>query len=454
MSNSVTGFSNTTVVSSGRIATMSKQAGTTPVTSMGLPGLTGARNGSVTALATLMPASSTESVAITTSVQDLAINSEAKEKNEPEEPKLPWYASFAKEGLKIGVVIGASLIGGVLGGPPGSLIVGALASGLMSAVDQALTKGKVDVGTVLIETTLGLIPGGIGKALGGRLLSVVSKESGKEAISWLAKKKALSSALSGGFNGGLMGYLGGVANIGYKDYKKTGKFDWHKANQAGQAAIISGIVGGVFAGMLGRVFSQRVVRNKNPEKRISCFPSGLKHGSKFCFFDRKTGKKITAKIQLERKNNPENEISIRVCKGKTEICYFRFKDLIVAERELRRGYLYNGEKLDCLWLDMLKINPMFSGGDIRKAIYYELIKISEERGFGGRIKSQVVHDYGSIPAIGSYKAGFRVQLGGSCLTEERLSAVNALLVRASNGERISSEEASILNNIIMFLPRP
>lgn len=164
----------------------------------------------------------------------------------------PWYLSFGKEILKIGTVVGASILGGFLFGPIGAIAFGGIASGLTSAADQALTKGQVDSGTVLIDTLLGAIPGGtcslLGR-LGSRFLASAGKEVVKQAVKQTTRKTILHASLKGAVDGGVIGYISAFLRTGYEDYKTTGVWNFSTANDAGLSSILLGAIGGgIFAG--------------------------------------------------------------------------------------------------------------------------------------------------------------------------------------------------------------
>jgi protein-tyrosine phosphatase len=152
----------------------------------------------------------------------------------------PWYVTVGKEALKIGAIVGASVLGGVFLGPVGAVLAGSITSGAVSAIDQKVSKGKIDWGTVAIDTALGAIPGGAGSTIvkaGQRML-------GKEVLKAGIKK----GAVIGSIDGALMGYAGGTAHSAYDSYKKTGELNLSEANRAGLGSILPGAIGGAIAG--------------------------------------------------------------------------------------------------------------------------------------------------------------------------------------------------------------
>ncbi len=162
------------------------------------------------------------------------------------ENKLPWYLSFAKEALKVGIIVGASIFFGPIGG----IVAGAFTS----IGEQLLVKGKIDFGNLLIDTALGAIPGGVGSSLfkglgavGTKLGLVTAKKAGEQVTSSLLKQ-VTSQSLKGTTNGGVIGYVGGTLNQGYENYKETGKIDLSTAHSAGMSSIISGAFGGAIFG--------------------------------------------------------------------------------------------------------------------------------------------------------------------------------------------------------------
>jgi protein tyrosine/serine phosphatase len=172
---------------------------------------------------------------------------ERKNQKSQEKKKHPWYFTVGKEILKTGIVVAASVAGGIFGNVPGAMAAGGLAAAAVSLVDQKLSNGKVDWGTVVIDTGLGLIPGGVGGKLVESGEGVISKMAGK-TISAGAVNTAQRATAIGAVDGAVMGYVGGGAQSAYDGYRKDGKISWWNANVAGAKSILPGIIGGGLAG--------------------------------------------------------------------------------------------------------------------------------------------------------------------------------------------------------------
>ena len=172
---------------------------------------------------------------------------QAQKKPSQTPKKQAWYINFGKEVLKTGIVVAASVAGGIFGNVPGAIAAGGLTAAAVSMADQKLSKGKLDWGTVGIDTALGLIPGSVAGKLvkGGE--SLLSKMLGKK-ISAGAARSVQRAALSGAMDGAVMGYVGGGAQSAYDSGRKDGKIDWWKANVAGLKDMLPGILGGAAAG--------------------------------------------------------------------------------------------------------------------------------------------------------------------------------------------------------------
>jgi len=158
----------------------------------------------------------------------------------------PWYITVGKEILKTSLVIAASVAGGVFGNVPGAMAAGSVTSAAVSMVDQKLSKGKIDWGTVAIDVGLGLIPGGFGNKLVQSGEWLLSKIVGK-TISAGTLNTTRRAIVKGATDGILIGYIGGGAQSAYDSYRKEGKVNWKEANMAGAKSILPGMIGGGLA---------------------------------------------------------------------------------------------------------------------------------------------------------------------------------------------------------------
>lgn len=165
-----------------------------------------------------------------------------------QQPTQPWYLKVGKEVLKTGVIIGASVLGGIVGNVPGAMVAGAVAAGLVSVTDQKLSNGKVNWGSAFVDTAIGLIPAG----LGGSVIKGVQSLTGK-ALFGAAGKQSLRQVITkgatiGAMDGAAMGYAGGLAHTAMDSYQRTGQANWSEANQSGLEGVIPGAFGGAVAG--------------------------------------------------------------------------------------------------------------------------------------------------------------------------------------------------------------
>ncbi len=187
---------------------------------------------------------------------------EKQDKKESEEKQHPWYVGFAKEALKTGLTVGASVLGGMFGGVPGAIAAGAAASGLVNAVDQKVSKGKIDWGSVLIDAALGTIPGGVGSAVVRTGEKAIAKFTGKELAEKAAERTLKRAAVEGAADGALMGYVGGTAQEGYQNYKETGHVNLGQASKDGLDSILPGMLGGAFAGSAFTALGRRMQQHR------------------------------------------------------------------------------------------------------------------------------------------------------------------------------------------------
>lgn len=181
------------------------------------------------------------------------------------EKKSAW-ATFGKEALKTGITIGASVLGGIFGGFPGAVAAGALTSGVVSAIDQQASKGKVDWGSVAIDTVLGTIPGGVGTAVVRTAEKGLAKLAARQYVKQTGERSLKRAAAEGAADGALMGYVGSALQSGYKDYQKTGHVNFGKASQDGLKDILPGMLGGVVAGSLFTAVGRRWKQNREAKQ--------------------------------------------------------------------------------------------------------------------------------------------------------------------------------------------
>ncbi len=153
-----------------------------------------------------------------------------------------------KEIAKTGVVIGASVLGGLVGGVPGAMVAGAAAGGLVSVADQKLSKGRVNWGSALIDTAIGLIPAG----LGGGVIKGLETLTGKAFFNAVGRQGVkpiiAKGATIGAIDGAAISYASGVGHSAMDSYQQTGAVNWQAANKAGMDGIVAGAVGGAVAG--------------------------------------------------------------------------------------------------------------------------------------------------------------------------------------------------------------
>lgn len=167
---------------------------------------------------------------------------------------MPWYVKAGKEILKTGVVISASILGGVVGNVPGAMAAGAAAAGAVSAIDQKWTTGRVNWGSAAIDTLLGLIPAGVGGTVVKGIQSLVTRQTGKALFGQTSRQILAKGATIGAVDGAAIGYAGGVAHNAYDSRQQTGKTDWAAANISGLKALLPGALGGaVFGGALAKI---------------------------------------------------------------------------------------------------------------------------------------------------------------------------------------------------------
>lgn len=250
--------------------------------------------------------------------------------NTPEpqaEETTSWYWTFSKEALKVGVIVGATVVAGPLGG--------IVASGLVSVADQKLSKGEVDWKEAGIDMALGAIPGGVGAAAGKAVAAfgkTVAKEAateaaeqaGKEAATTLVEEtgkevveatagevaeqvgteaarsvateagkqaavgttvqntgssatqsvvqqssraSAKQVAAQSAVDGAALGYADGFVHTAYDSYKDTGAVDFGKAHQAGTTSAMAGAVGGAALGSAAHYFVSRASQ-KSLQKQV------------------------------------------------------------------------------------------------------------------------------------------------------------------------------------------
>lgn len=172
--------------------------------------------------------------------------------------KEPWYAIAAKEVAKTGLIVGASVLGGIVGQAPGAMAAGAAAAGLVSVFDQKLSHGKINWGSALVDTTVGLIPAGIGGALMKGIQRLTGKTLFETAGKQTLKHVVAKGVTLGAVDGAAIGYAGGLARNAMNDYQQTGKINWKQAHHSGVNSVVSGALGGAVAGgmMNGLVFHQ------------------------------------------------------------------------------------------------------------------------------------------------------------------------------------------------------
>lgn len=158
----------------------------------------------------------------------------------------PWYVSVGKEILKTSLVVAASVAGGVFGNIPGAMAAGSITAATVSVLDQKLSKGKIDWGTVAIDVGLGLIPGGMGNKLVQSGEWLLSRMIGK-TISAGALNTTRRAIVKGAADGVVIGYVGGGAQSAYDSYRQEGKVNWREANIAGVKSVLPGMIGGGLA---------------------------------------------------------------------------------------------------------------------------------------------------------------------------------------------------------------
>lgn len=160
----------------------------------------------------------------------------------------PWYAKAGKELLKTGIVIGASVLGGLVGNVPGAMAAGATAAGVVSMADQKWSQGKINWGTTAVDTAIGLIPAGLGNGLVKGLQSVLGKKLFETAGQQTVKQVIAKGASIGALDGAAFGYASGTAHSAMESYQQTGQVNWSQANQSGLHSLLPGAFGGAIAG--------------------------------------------------------------------------------------------------------------------------------------------------------------------------------------------------------------
>lgn len=150
--------------------------------------------------------------------------------------KTPWYISVAKEGIKIGAIVGTSLVFGPL--------AGAGVSGLLSAADQWLSTGKIRVGQTLLDTFLGLIPGGMGSTV-AKASTLMFKSLAQQGL----KQFIIKGIITGAADGGVLGFIGGFLHTAYEQYAEKKPWDFKAMLQSGvTGATVGFAMGGAMGG--------------------------------------------------------------------------------------------------------------------------------------------------------------------------------------------------------------
>lgn len=162
--------------------------------------------------------------------------------------KQSWYAKAGQELLKTGLVIGASVLGGLVGNVPGAMAAGAGAAGLVSVADQQWTQGKINWGSAAVDAAIGLIPAGFGNVLMKGAQSVLGKKLFEAAGTQTVKQVVAKGAALGALDGAAIGYASGMAHSAMESQQQTGAINWASANQSGLLALLPGALGGAVAG--------------------------------------------------------------------------------------------------------------------------------------------------------------------------------------------------------------
>lgn len=163
-------------------------------------------------------------------------------------PPPPWYVKAGVEALKVGAVIGASLLGGLVGNVPGALLAGGLAAGTVSVADQKYSHGKVSWATAAVDTMIGLIPAGFGGAIVKGAQSLLGKKLFESAGAATLGQVMSRGAAMGALDGSAIGYVGAAAHSGLESYRQTGSVDWGNTNQSGLQGLLAGALGGAVVG--------------------------------------------------------------------------------------------------------------------------------------------------------------------------------------------------------------
>ena len=163
------------------------------------------------------------------------------------------------DGLKIGLGLTASIVGGAFGGPLGAVIAGSLVSGSITAIETKWQAGKVDLIRTLWDGAWGALPGfgGFGSKIAARLTTNTSASLVFKGSSTFAR-----GLIQGFFDGAAVGFFRGGFEQFWTDYQNGIFRPGIIFSQAIKTAGFSGFVGGTVGGV-GNMMARSATHN-NP----------------------------------------------------------------------------------------------------------------------------------------------------------------------------------------------
>lgn len=168
------------------------------------------------------------------------------------QPKTSMGMTLLKEGAKIGIIVGASMVFGPVGG--------AIASGVTSAADQWLTHGRIRIGQTLLDTVLGFIPGGVGSAAAKAATHCFKSLAGQGLKQFIIK-----GVVAGAADGGVLGFLGGFLHTAYDQYAEKKPWNFNAMVQAGMTGAVAGVaLGGAMGGVAHGVIHKTGIKPVEP----------------------------------------------------------------------------------------------------------------------------------------------------------------------------------------------
>jgi hypothetical protein len=180
----------------------------------------------------------------------------------------------------------------------------------------------------------------------------------------------------------------------------------------------------------------------------------LEPGSTFEIVNPKDGSRLETKVGIAEENQAGRLLKFETAEGDL-VAQLRYKSVTPNPEKPSPNTLYGNprQQQSHLWLDFLRVEPGFQGKGVRESIVEGLRTKSIEMGHEGRIKLQCANEFGTVSAIPWYKAGFRPQEGACYFGENFTTTAQLLETTALSGRRITLEEGSKFNNLLMYLPQ-